>query len=188
MTALQFSPDGTRFAVTNATPHGTELWLGTTADGRATRVANLAVNDVFRGAVRWMPDGSHVVVRAVDRTGPPPAAGVASGPAVQETARQLIEVYALIIPFRSFLYHLSVGILRGAGDTRTALLLEVGGVWLLSVPLALLGTHVFGLSIVGVFAFVGLQDLIVALLAGLRLRFGSWIRPIASVSAPQANG
>jgi dipeptidyl aminopeptidase/acylaminoacyl peptidase len=86
VTALQFSPDGTRFAATNATPHGTELWLGTTADAHVARVANLAVNDVFRGAVRWMPDGSHVVVRAVDRTGPPPAAGVASGPAVQETA------------------------------------------------------------------------------------------------------
>jgi dipeptidyl aminopeptidase/acylaminoacyl peptidase len=86
LTALQFSPDGTRFAVTNATPHGTELWLGTTADGRAARVANLAVNDVFRGAVRWMPDGAHVVVRAVDRNGPPPAEAVASGPAVQETA------------------------------------------------------------------------------------------------------
>ena len=86
LTALQFSPDGSRFAVTNATPHGTELWLGTTADAHAARVANIAVNDVFRGAVRWMPDGAHVIVRAVDRTGPPPAPGVASGPAVQETA------------------------------------------------------------------------------------------------------
>jgi len=86
VTSLQFSPDGTRFAVTNATPRGTELWLGTTADAHAARVANLAVNDVFRGAVRWMPDGAHVVVRAVDRNGPSPAAGVANGPAVQETA------------------------------------------------------------------------------------------------------
>ncbi len=86
VTALAFSPDGSRFAVTNATPHGTELWLGTTANARAARVANLAVNDVFRNPVRWLPDGAHVVVRAVDRTGPPPASGVAGGPAVQETA------------------------------------------------------------------------------------------------------
>ena len=71
LTALAFSPDGSRFAVTNATPHGTELWLGTTADAHASRVANLAVNDVFRDAVRWLPDGAHVVVRAVDRAGPP---------------------------------------------------------------------------------------------------------------------
>jgi dipeptidyl aminopeptidase/acylaminoacyl peptidase len=86
VTALAFSPDGSRFALTNATPHGTELWLGTTADARASRVANVAVNDVFRNPVRWLPDGTHVVVRAVDRAGPPPAEGVASGPAVQETA------------------------------------------------------------------------------------------------------
>ncbi len=86
ITALRFSPDGSRFAVTNATPHGTELWLGTTATARAARVANLTVNDVFRDAVRWLPDGAHVVVRAVDRNGPPPAPGVANGPAVQETA------------------------------------------------------------------------------------------------------
>jgi dipeptidyl aminopeptidase/acylaminoacyl peptidase len=86
VTALAFSPDGSRFAVTNATPHGTELWLGTTAGARATRVAGLSVNAVFANAVRWLPDGAHVAVRAVDRTGPPPALGVASGPAVQETA------------------------------------------------------------------------------------------------------
>jgi dipeptidyl aminopeptidase/acylaminoacyl peptidase len=86
LTALRFSPDGSRFAVTNATPHGTELWLGTTAGARTMRVANLSVNDVFREAVRWLPDGVHVAVRAVDRAGPPPALGVASGPAVQETA------------------------------------------------------------------------------------------------------
>ncbi|HEY0380672.1 MAG TPA: prolyl oligopeptidase family serine peptidase [Candidatus Elarobacter sp.] len=86
VTALRFSPDGSRFAITNATPHGTELWLGTTADARAARVAGVAVNDVFREPVRWLPDGAHVVVRAVDRNGPAPVAGVARGPAVQETA------------------------------------------------------------------------------------------------------
>ena len=86
ITALRFSPDGTRFAVTNATPHGTELWLGTTADARAARVANVSVNGVFPDAVRWLPDGAHLAVRAVDRAGAPPALGVASGPAVQETA------------------------------------------------------------------------------------------------------
>ncbi|HYW54952.1 MAG TPA: prolyl oligopeptidase family serine peptidase [Candidatus Elarobacter sp.] len=86
VTSLALSPDESRFALTNATSHGTELWLGATADGRAARVANLAVDDVFSGAVRWAPDGAHLIVRAVDRTGPPPAESVASGPAVQETS------------------------------------------------------------------------------------------------------
>jgi dipeptidyl aminopeptidase/acylaminoacyl peptidase len=86
LTALRFSPDGTRFAATNATAHGTELWLGTTADGRVRRIEGVAVNAVFPDAMTWLPDDAHVVVRAVDRTGPAPATGVASGPAVQESA------------------------------------------------------------------------------------------------------
>ncbi|HEX3462901.1 MAG TPA: prolyl oligopeptidase family serine peptidase [Candidatus Elarobacter sp.] len=86
ITDLRFSPDESRFAMTNATAHGTELWLGTVADGRAARVANLAVNDVFRDAIRWAPDGTHLIVRAVDRRGAAPVETVASGPAVQETS------------------------------------------------------------------------------------------------------
>ena len=86
VTSLRFSPDGTRFAATNATAHGTELWLGTTADARARRVNGVAVNAIFPDAVVWAPDGVHAIVRAVDRTGPPPALEVASGPAVQESS------------------------------------------------------------------------------------------------------
>jgi dipeptidyl aminopeptidase/acylaminoacyl peptidase len=86
VTALEFSPDESRFALTNATPSGTELWLGTTADGHAAPVAKLAVNDVFPNAFAWTPDATHLVVRAVDRTGAAPALGVADGPAVQETS------------------------------------------------------------------------------------------------------
>jgi len=86
ITLLRFSPDGTRFAFANATRHGTELWLGTTANGRVHRVAALTINTVFPDAVAWLPDGSRLVVRAVDRSGPPPARGVATGPAVQETS------------------------------------------------------------------------------------------------------
>ncbi len=86
LSAPRFSPDGTRFALTNATAHGTELWLGTTADGRIRRVAGLAVNAVFPEPLVWAPDGTHLIVRAVDRRGPAPAAGVATGPVVQETS------------------------------------------------------------------------------------------------------
>jgi dipeptidyl aminopeptidase/acylaminoacyl peptidase len=86
LTSLRFSPDGQRFALTNATARGTELWLGTTSDARVRRVANLAVNAIFPNAVKWMPDGTHLVVRAVDRSGPAPPGGVANGPAVQESA------------------------------------------------------------------------------------------------------
>ncbi|MBV8579619.1 MAG: S9 family peptidase [Candidatus Eremiobacteraeota bacterium] len=86
ITGLTFSPDGVRFALMNATAHGTELWLGTVADGRAKRIAGVLVNAIFPEPVVWLPRGDSVVVRAVDRLGPAPERGVAGGPAIQETA------------------------------------------------------------------------------------------------------
>jgi len=87
VTALAISPDESRFALSVATSAGTELLVGTTADGRITAIAKLAVNDVFPDAVSWAPDGVHLIVRAVDRPGTPVASGgVAAGPAVQETS------------------------------------------------------------------------------------------------------
>lgn len=98
--------------------------------------------------------------------------------ATRQDASLLLLVWAMMIPFRSFLYHLTVGVFRGAGDTHTALLLEVGGVWGLSVPLALLGSVVLHLPIAGVFALVGLQDVIISALAARRLRSGKWLKPV----------
>ncbi|HEY4440532.1 MAG TPA: prolyl oligopeptidase family serine peptidase [Candidatus Elarobacter sp.] len=86
ITLFRFSPDGKRFAFTNATAHGTELWLGTTAGAHVHRIAGLAVNTVFPNAIVWLPDANRLVVRAVDRVGPAPRRGVAPGPATQETS------------------------------------------------------------------------------------------------------
>jgi dipeptidyl aminopeptidase/acylaminoacyl peptidase len=127
---LRFSPDGSRFALTNATARGTELWLGTTADGRVRRVENVAVNAVFPEPLVWAPDGAHLIVRAVDRRGPAPAAGVAHGPVVQETAGaagQIVTYEDLLADAHDealFDYYATARIAlvdaRGAGVTRTA--------------------------------------------------------------------
>ena len=73
VTAVHLSPDESRFAFTNATANGTELWTGTTASGRASRVAALAVNDVFRDAV--VVDARQPAPRRARRRPHGPAAG-----------------------------------------------------------------------------------------------------------------
>jgi dipeptidyl aminopeptidase/acylaminoacyl peptidase len=87
ITAMQFSPDGTRFAFANATASGTDLYLGTTATGALARVAGVELNGIFGDPIAWMPDGRHLLVRALARVGPPPAEPtVPTGPVVQETS------------------------------------------------------------------------------------------------------
>lgn len=100
------------------------------------------------------------------------------GPAARQSAADLLRIWALVFPFRSFLYHMTVGVFRGAGDTRTALYLEVGGLWLLAVPLGLAGSLLLHWPLWAVTALVGLQDVVVSLLAAARYRTGRWYKPI----------
>ncbi len=86
ITALRFSPDGTRFALANATATGTELYLGTTATGALARVPDLGLNGLFGTPFAWLPGCTHLLARAVSHAGPqPPTPAAPTGPIVQET-------------------------------------------------------------------------------------------------------
>jgi dipeptidyl aminopeptidase/acylaminoacyl peptidase len=101
----QWSPDGARFAFTNSTPNGIELWVGEAATGKARRIDGVHINSVMsgpafggggRGAplpdtgpcdVQWMPDGKSLLVEITkpNRGAPPAEALVPTGPHVQES-------------------------------------------------------------------------------------------------------
>jgi dipeptidyl aminopeptidase/acylaminoacyl peptidase len=86
VTSMRFSPDGKHFAFANATEHGTDLYIGRTADASIKRVPGIKLNGVFEDPIAWMPGGKQLVVLAVARTGPPPPAPAApTGPVVQQT-------------------------------------------------------------------------------------------------------
>jgi len=97
-----WSPDGGRFAFTNATNAGTELWIGETA-GKTHKVGGVLINAVMAGRggvpsggrggqgvsgpVQWMPDGKSLLVTVVkpNRGAPPAEPAVPTGPHVQES-------------------------------------------------------------------------------------------------------
>src|SRR5215471_17417111 len=102
----RWSPDGKRFAFTNTTVSGIELWVGEAATGKTHRIANIHVNGVMGGRggsgggrggaagggggaadFQWMPDSAQLLVSTVrtDRGAVPPMPAAPLGPNVQET-------------------------------------------------------------------------------------------------------
>ena len=51
-----FSADGARFALTNTTDAGIELWVGETATRQVKRVDGVLLNAAAMSPLRWMPD------------------------------------------------------------------------------------------------------------------------------------
>ena len=80
--------------------------------------------------------------------------------------------------FRSFNTTSVVGILRGGGDVNFGLLVDVGAMWLISLPLAAIGGLVLQLDILWVYLLVLVEDPIKTALGLYRLRSGKWIRNV----------
>jgi dipeptidyl aminopeptidase/acylaminoacyl peptidase len=95
----RWNPGGTRFAFSNTTAAGIELWVGDTATGKTHKVAGVQLNGVMAGAgggrggggassdFQWMPDGKSMLVEMVKpNRGPAPREPlVPTGPHVQES-------------------------------------------------------------------------------------------------------
>ncbi len=88
---------------------------------------------------------------------------------------KLIGLMALSLPVRSLNLILLIGILRSGGDTRVAFFIDAGSVWVIGVPMALIGAFVLGLPIHLVYLMV-LADEVVKLAMGLYRFFSQrWI-------------
>jgi dipeptidyl aminopeptidase/acylaminoacyl peptidase len=84
----RWSPDGTRFALTNSGTSAVELWIGTAANAELGRVPNVTINAAYGEPIQWMPDSRTLLVQVIPegRGAPPPALETPAGPVVQESA------------------------------------------------------------------------------------------------------
>ncbi len=84
--------------------------------------------------------------------------------------------------FRSFNSTLVVGILRGGGDVSFGLLVDVGAMWLISLPLAAIGGLVLHLDILWVYLFVLSEEPVKTILGLWRFKSRKWIRNVTRES------
>jgi len=83
-----WSADGKRFAFTNTTANGIELWAGEAASGRVRKLKGVVVNAVYGTPVQWMPDNRTLLAQTVPagRAAPPAEESVPKAPNIQESS------------------------------------------------------------------------------------------------------
>jgi dipeptidyl aminopeptidase/acylaminoacyl peptidase len=81
-----WSPDGTRFAITNTTAAGIDLYLGSVGSPALRRVPLVRINDTLGSSVQWLSGSNRLLVKIVPalRGKPPVRPAVPAGPNVQE--------------------------------------------------------------------------------------------------------
>ncbi len=95
------------------------------------------------------------------------------------TARLLIIVYSVELPMRSLGFTFIVGILRSGGDTFTAAKLDLGSLWLASLPATLIAAYVFKLPFIVCYIIMYFfEDYIKIILCVNYYKKLKWIKPV----------
>ena len=95
-----------------------------------------------------------------------------------EIAKMMLAFIAVVMPIRSLNLCNIVGVFRGGGDVRYALLCDVVPLYCVCLPAAALCGLVFGLGITAVYICICLDDICKVFLCLPRLRSGKWINSV----------
>lgn len=93
-------------------------------------------------------------------------------------AYDLIVSYAIIVVLQSMSVQYVVGIFRGGGDTKTAMVVDVLFLWLIAIPLGALSGLVLGWAPPLVYIMLRSDELFKNIFSLIRLNSGKWIMDI----------
>lgn len=99
-------------------------------------------------------------------------------PEVYRSAKLLLTFMGLTFFIRSYTATAIVGVLRGGGDTKYSMILEMGAVWLIGVPLAFIGALVFKLPVYWVFLLATAEELFKFIVSIPRIVSKKWIKSL----------
>jgi putative MATE family efflux protein len=106
----------------------------------------------------------------------------------KELAKQIMTVFSFISFFSSINCTNIVGILRGGGDTRFALVIDVSCLWLVSLPLGALFGLVLKFPVPLVFAVLFIDEPIKFIFGMWRFKSGLWLRNVTKKSEIEEAG
>jgi len=107
-------------------------------------------------------------------------------PEVFRVSQALLYVFAVFLPISSFNTVAITGVLRSGGDTMFCLILDMVAVYLIGMPLALLGQAVWKFSVESVFTLIILQEVFKAALCMWRFISKRWINNLVNEFVPDS--
>ncbi|MBQ9518098.1 MAG: MATE family efflux transporter [Eubacterium sp.] len=95
------------------------------------------------------------------------------------TAIQLIVIYSVELPLRTFGYTMIVGVLRAGGDTLSAAKYDLASLWLFSLPATVIAAYVLKLPFIWCYIVMFIfEDYIKLFLTLRRYKSKKWIIPV----------
>ena len=97
-------------------------------------------------------------------------------PAAMEIGHMMMLFTVIKVIVKTYNYMVIVGVLRGGGNVKMAAVLDIIFMYLWSIPACMIAAFVFNAPITVVFLLSMSEDVIKAIVGGLLLRRGDWVR------------
>jgi len=97
---------------------------------------------------------------------------------VRDSTLIMLYIISIIFIVRFLGLVIIVGILRGAGDAKSALKIEGFTMWFIGVPLTIMGAFLFKLPVHLVYALAILEEVVKFILGLIRLKSRKWIKNV----------
>jgi len=94
------------------------------------------------------------------------------------TATIMLTFVAISLPLRTLGFTMGIGILRGGGDVKTLMMIDIGALYLISLPMASTTGLILGLGIAVVYSSFLVEDSVKVTLLILRVRSQKWIHDV----------
>lgn len=99
-------------------------------------------------------------------------------PIAAQASTTMLTILALITVIRTVGFTLGIGVLRGGGDVKYVMLVDIGTLYLIAMPAAAVSGLVLGAGIVVVYACMALEDITKTVLLFFRFRSKKWINDV----------
>jgi Na+-driven multidrug efflux pump len=91
-----------------------------------------------------------------------------------------LTIFAIIIPVRMSNALLIVAVFRSGGDSKAAMFLDVTGVWLIGIPMAILSGLILKLPVYVVYGLVLIEEVYKIILGSIRYRQKKWLKNLVA--------
>jgi Na+-driven multidrug efflux pump len=98
-----------------------------------------------------------------------------------QSATVMLFLLSAVVPFRSIGFALGVGALRGGGDVKAVMIIDIATLYLVALPIGIIASRIFNSGIIGVWCVYGsilLEDLSKTLILIWRVSGKKWIRNV----------
>ncbi len=99
-------------------------------------------------------------------------------PEVRTLVRQFMRMFAVLIVAKATNMHIIVGILRGGGDTKYALAIDILPLWLIGVPAAFIAGLVLEVPAPLVYLALNTEEVTRVIIGWRRIRSGVWVNDL----------